>query len=201
MNVRVYADDPAGIARLDVLPHRLNRGALPALEAHLHDPLGAGCGVPHHTTLANVVGERFLQVNIHTAFKCCEKLERVPVWRTGDDDSIEFRHGEQFLVQLEHLRSGALEFLDFISALRQVVAIGVAERIHHHAPHLQRGFGIHQAVAAASYDSEAQFGSFGGSTGSVLRGEGRHVSESHCGGAGSGQEAAARDRMHLRIMD
>ena len=152
------------LARLAGVDELLDFGeslALAALEADLHDAAMLGGRLDHGLALANVVGQRLLAIDVKPALQGGDELQGVPVRRSGDNHRVEPLEVEQFLVQLERLRPLALQLLQFVGALFQVIAIHVAQGRDLDAAHFQGRPGIDHAIPADADHAEAEGAIFG----------------------------------------
>ena len=64
MNLRVDVDDAAERAGGDEVADRVKGGALATLKTNLHDAAALGGRIDHRAALTDVVGERFVAIDV-----------------------------------------------------------------------------------------------------------------------------------------
>lgn len=156
MNIGFGADDSAGFAFAEIVAHRSEAGALASLKANLDEtsaPLGSA---GHGAAFPNVVGERFLTIDIQVVLNGGDELERVPLGGGGDDDCLEAVDLQEVLVMFESGGAAALGLFDTIGGLGQVITVDVGQGDEFDSSHAECGVDVGHTVTAAADQAEAQ---------------------------------------------
>ena len=90
-----------------------------------------------------------------------DEVQGMPVRRRGDDHRVEPLEVQQFLVKLECLRPLALQLLQFVGVLLEVIAVHVADGRDLDAAGLQGRPGVDHPIPTDADDAEPQRAVFG----------------------------------------
>ena len=157
MNLGVYLHDSSEIPLLEIVTDLLNGRTLVPLKANLDNDVLFLCRRDHRLRLADVIGERFLTVDIQILLDRRQEGQGMPVRRRGDNDRLEARRRQEFLIVLERPRPRALHLLNGRGGLHQVLTVHVTHGAHFHAAHLERRPHIGHPVVAAADHAKLEF--------------------------------------------